>query len=285
MEVARTIADVRRLVGLAKKAGRTVGFVPTLGALHAGHMSLIERARGETGFVIVSIFLNPTQFGPEEDLDRYPRQEKEDLALCEKAGVDAVFVPSVEQMYPSGHCTEVKVAGLSEKLCGAHRPGFFAGVTTVVAKLFNIVGADVAYFGQKDAQQGLIIKRMVDELDLAIEIRMCPTVREDDGLAMSSRNAYLDAKQRKQAVCLYRALREGKKLIEGGEVDGDEVSAAMARIITEAGPCSIDYVAAVDSQNLEPATAQSRSWLLALAVRIGGTRLIDNMQVEIPGNK
>ena len=285
MEVARTIADIRRLVGLAKKAGQAVGFVPTLGALHTGHMSLIERAREETDFVVVSIFLNPTQFGPEEDLAEYPRQEKEDLALCEKAGTDAVFVPSVQQMYPSGHCTVVKVEGLSEKLCGAHRPGFFAGVTTVVAKLFNIVGPDVAYFGQKDAQQGLIVKRMVDELDLPLEIRMCPTVREQDGLAISSRNVYLDPKQRKQANCLYRALQEGKKLIESGQVDRDKLTAAMERIITQAGPCSIDYVAAVDSQSLEPATPENRSWLLALAVRIGPARLIDNILVEIPGDK
>ncbi|MCK4850875.1 MAG: pantoate--beta-alanine ligase [Phycisphaerae bacterium] len=283
MEIARTKAEIRRLVGVAKKAGQTVGFVATLGALHGGHMSLIERARKETDFVVVSIFLNPTQFGPDEDLDEYPRQEEKDLALCEKAGVDVVFAPSVEQMYPSGHCTVVKIEGLSEKLCGANRPGFFAGVSTVVAKLFNIVEPDIAYFGQKDAQQGLIIKRMVEELDMPIEIRMCQTVREEEGLAMSSRNAYLDAKQRKQANCLYQALQEGKKLIEGGQVDRDKVTAAMERVITQAGPCSIDYVAAVDSQSLEPATAENRSWLLALAVRIGRSRLIDNIVVEIPG--
>ena len=285
MDIARTIAEIRRLVGLAKEAGQTLGFVPTLGALHGGHMSLIERSRKETDFVVVSIFLNPTQFGPDEDLDKYPRQEEKDLVLCEKAGVDAVFVPSVEQMYPSGHCTVVKVEGLSEKLCGAHRPGFFAGVSTVVAKLFNIVGPDVAYFGQKDAQQGLIIKRMVEELDMPIEIRMCPTVREEDGLAMSSRNAYLDAKQRKQANCLYRALQEGKKLIEGGQVDRDKVRTAMERIITQAGPCSIDYVAVVDANTLEQATKQSPNWLLGVAVRIGRSRLIDNIVVEIPGCK
>ena len=285
MEIARTIAEIRRLVSVAKKADQTVGFVPTLGALHAGHMSLIERGRKETDFLVVSIFLNPTQFGPAEDLDEYPRQEEQDLALCEKAGVDAVFAPSVEQMYPPGHCTVVKVEGLSEKLCGAHRPVFFAGVSTVVAKLFNIVGPDVAYFGQKDAQQGLIIKRMVKELDLTVEIRMCPTVREEDGLAMSSRNAYLDAKQRKQASCLYRALQEGKKLIELGQTDRRKVTAAMERIITQAGPCSIDYVAVVDANTLGPATLQSPSWLLAVALRIGQTRLIDNIVVEIPGAK
>lgn len=282
MEIAREIAEIRRLVGLAKKAGQTVGFVPTLGALHAGHLSLIERGRKEMDFVVVSIFLNPTQFGPNEDLSKYPRQEEQDLALCEKAGVGAVFVPDVEQMYPSGHCTVVKVEGLSEKLCGADRPEHFAGVSTVVAKLFNIVGPDVAYFGLKDAQQGLIIRRMVTELDIPVEIRMCATVREDDGLAMSSRNAYLDAGQRKQASCLYRALREGKKLIEAGQMDREKVTAAMERIITQAGPSSVDYVAVVDSQSLEVATIKSRSWLLALAVRIGGTRLIDNIVVEIP---
>ncbi len=283
MEIARTKAEIRRLLGVAKKAGQTIGFVPTLGALHGGHMSLIERARKETDFMVVSIFLNPTQFGPDEDLDKYPRQEAQDLALCEKAGVDAVFVPSVEQMYPSGHCTVVKVEALAEKLCGANRPGFFTGVSTVVAKLFNIVGPDVAYFGQKDAQQGLIIRRMVKELDMPIEIRMCPTVREEDGLAMSSRNAYLDAQQRRQASCLYRALQEGKKMIEQGQLDKQKVTAAMASTIERAGPCTIDYVAAVDEQSLEPATQRSRKWLLALAVRIGRARLIDNIVVEIPG--
>ena len=282
MEIARTIAEIRRLVGLAKRSGKTVGFVPTLGALHGGHMSLIERGRKETGFMVVSIFLNPTQFGPNEDLDKYPRREKQDMEMCEKAGVDAVFVPSVEQMYPCGQCTVVKVEGLGEKLCGAHRPGSFTGVATVVAKLFNIVGPDIAYFGQKDAQQGLIIRRMVKELDMAVEIRMCPTMREEDGLAMSSRNAYLDQKQRKQAGCLYRALQEGKKLIEQGQVDRQKLTEAMARIIKDAGPCSIDYVAAVDEQSLEPATEQSPRWLLALAVRIGRARLIDNIVVEIP---
>ncbi len=285
MEIAHEIAEIRRLVSLAKKAGQTVGFVPTLGALHQGHMSLIGRAREQTDFVTVSIFLNPRQFGPEEDLGKYPQPQEKDLALCEKAGVDAVFIPSVEQMYPSGHCTVVKVEGLSEKLCGAHRPGFFAGVTTVVAKLFNIVEPDIAYFGQKDAQQGLIIKRMVKELDMPVEIRMCPTVREDDGLAMSSRNAYLNSQQRSQASCLYRALLEGKKLIESGQMDRDKITAQMEGIIKAAGPCTIDYIAAVDSQNLEPPTPETQCWLLALAVRIGPARLIDNILVEIPTNK
>ena len=285
MEIARTKAEIRRLVSLAKKAGQTVGFVPTLGGLHGGHTSLIDRGRKETDFLVVSIFLNPTQFGPNEDLDKYPSQEEKDLALCEKAGVDAVFVPSVEQMYPAGHRTVVKVEGLSEKLCGTDRPRHFAGVSTVVAKLFNIVGPNVAYFGQKDAQQGLIIKRMVEELDLPVEIRMCPTVREENGLAMSSRNAYLSEEQRNQASCLYRALQEGKRLIESGQVDRDKVTAAMERIISQAGPCSIDYIAVVDSQSLEPAGPKSRSWLLALAVRIGPGRLIDNIMVEITGDE
>ena len=281
MEVARKIIDIRQLIRRAKKAGQTVGFVPTLGALHAGHLSLIKRARQESDFVVVSIFLNPTQFGPEEDLSKYPKQEREDLDLCSQAGVDAVFSPSVEQMYPSGHRTAVKVQGLSEKLCGTHRPGHFAGVCTVVAKLFNIVEPDLAYFGQKDAQQALIITRMVQDLDMPIQIRLCPTIREENGLAMSSRNAYLTAQQRSQAACLYQALLKGKDLIEADQRDPQVVTEAMKKIITQASPCQIDYIAAVDPQTLEPVTKQSPVWLLAVAVWIGKARLIDNIVVDI----
>ena len=282
MEIARTIEDIRQLMGLAKRSGQTVGLVPTMGALHAGHMSLITQARKETDFLVVSIFLNPTQFGPNEDLDKYPRQLQQDVDLCTDAGVDAVFAPTVEQMYPQGHCTVVKVEGLSKKLCGLNRPVHFTGVTTVVAKLFNMVGPDIAYFGQKDAQQGFIIKKMVRDLDIPTEIRMCPTVREKDGLAMSSRNALLNAPQRSQARCLYQALLEGKKLIEAGQKAPQQIIAAMEKIIKEAGPCRIDYTAVVDAETLEPADKDSRTWLLALAVKIGSVRLIDNILMEIP---
>ena len=285
MEIARTINEIRYLVSAARKATQTVGFVPTLGALHDGHLSLIKQARRETDFLVVSIFLNPTQFGPGEDLNKYPKQEQQDLALCEKAQVDAVFLPSVEQMYPAGHRTVVRVEGLSEELCGAYRPGLFAGVCTVVAKLFNIVQPDLAYFGQKDAQQALIIRRMVQDLDMPVQIRICPTVREKDGLAMSSRNAYLSDQQRHQAVCLYQGLLKGKELIEAGERERQAVTEQMKEIISQAGPSEIDYVVAVDPQTLEPATQGDPTWLLAVAVRIGQARLIDNILVDIPQAK
>ena len=270
------------MVAQAKQAHRTVGFVPTMGALHAGHMSLIRCAREQTDFVVVSIFVNPTQFGPNEDLDKYPRAQEQDLTLCRRASVDAVFLPTAGQMYPQGHCTVVKVAGLSQKLCGITRPNLFAGVTTVVSKLFNIVQPDVAYFGQKDAQQGLIIQRMVEDLDMPVEIRICPTLREEDGLAMSSRNAYLNPQQRRQATCLHKALLKGRGLIQAGKTDRSAIIAAMEDVINQAGPCTIDYAEAVDSRTLEPAENTTAAWLLALAVKIGPARLIDNMLVEIP---
>lgn len=262
-----------------------MGFVPTLGALHEGHLSLVRQARKENDFLVVSIFLNPTQFVAGEDLSEYPHHDKQDLELCEKAEVDVVFLPSVEQMYPVGYRTAVNVEGLSAKLCGINRPGHFAGVCTVVAKLFNIVQPDLAYFGQKDAQQALIIRRMVQDLDMPIQIRLCPTVRERNGLALSSRNAYLTEKQRGQAACLYRALQKGKDLIESGQRDPQVVTEQMARVIVEARLSQIDYVAAVDPEDLEPVTKDSPSWLLAVAVRIGPARLIDNMLVEISGDK
>lgn len=285
MQVLRTISELRRLVTQTKKAGCKVGFVPTMGALHAGHLSLIATARRETDFVLISIFVNPTQFGPNEDLGKYPRPETQDLELCEQAGVDAIFLPSVEEMYPPGHGTIVEVRGLSEKLCGAYRPGHFAGVATVVAKLFNIVGPNAAYFGQKDVQQGLIIRKMVADLDIPVRVLICPTVRETDGLAMSSRNIYLKGGHRQQATCLYRALQEAERMIRAGERNAQRVEAVMKEIIAAAGPCTIDYTAAVDEQTLEPAKPDSRIWLLAVAVRIGQTRLIDNIRVELAGDE
>jgi len=283
MEISRTINEIRRLLGTARQAKQTVGLVPTLGALHDGHMSLIEQARKETDYVVVSIFLNPTQFGAGEDLNKYPKRQRQDLDLCQNAEVDAVFMPGTEQMYPEGYCTTVTVKGLSEKLCGASRPGHFDGVCTIVAKLFNIIGPDVAYFGQKDAQQALIIQRMVQDLDMPIEIRVCPTVREPNGLAMSSRNAYLSESQRNRAGCLYQGLLKGKQLIRSGERNPEHVIKALKEVVNGAGPSEIDYVAVVDPQTLEPATQASRTWLLAVAVRIGPSRLIDNILVDIAG--
>ena len=281
MEIARTVDEIRRLVGASRQAGQTVGFVPTLGALHDGHMSMIRQARKETDYVVVSIFLNPTQFGPNEDLNKYPKREQQDLDLCREAGIDAVFLPSVEQMYRGGYRTVVKVKGLSEKLCGAERPGHFDGVCTVVAKLFNIIGPSLAYFGQKDAQQALIIRRMVADLDLPIEVRVCPTVRETSGLAMSSRNAYLSEQQREQAGCLYKAMLKGQELIASGEQDAEKVIGAMRQVISQAGVSEIDYIEAVDAETLEKATQTSQTWLLAAAIRIGQARLIDNILVDM----
>jgi len=280
MEVARTIEDARLAVRRARQAGRSVHLVPTMGALHEGHMSLIRAARAPGRFVAVSIFVNPTQFGPGEDLEKYPRPVEADLALCRSAGVDLVFMPSPEQMYPEGFATSVHVAGLTDGLCGPHRPGHFDGVATVVTKLFNIIQPDTAYFGQKDAQQAAVIRRMTEDLNLPIEIVVCPTVRERDGLALSSRNVYLSPGARRQAVCLSEALRLGERMIRAGQTDSAKVIEAMRTHITSAGPCSIDYVEIVDPRTLRPVSRLAGPCMLAVAVRIEGTRLIDNVVVE-----
>ena len=280
MNVTGTIAEVREHVAAARARGRSVHLVPTMGALHGGHLSLVRAARGQDRFVVVSIFVNPTQFSPGEDFAKYPRPVEEDLAICRDSGVDLVFLPSVDEMYPPGSCTTVHVAGLTEPLCGAHRPGHFDGVTTVVAKLFNIVQPDAAYFGQKDAQQAIVIRRMVADLDIPVRIVVCPTVREPDGLAMSSRNAYLSPEERHQARCLHEALRLGESLIRRGERRSASVIAAMRKHVVAAGPCAIDYIEAVDPESLRPVAVIDRPVLLALAVRIGSTRLIDNVLVD-----
>lgn len=251
-----------------------------MGALHAGHLSLIEAAKRDGTFVAVSIFVNPTQFGPNEDLEAYPRDEAGDLAACERMGVDLVFIPAVGEMYASAAATKVHVSGLTETLCGAHRPVHFDGVTTIVTKLFNIIQPDAAYFGQKDAQQLAVIRRMTRDLDLPIEIVGCPTVREPDGLAVSSRNAYLDPAQREQATCLCRALNEAQARIEGGETDPAVVIGALRQIVDQAGPAVVDYISVVDPESMQPVPRIERPVLVAMAVRIGSTRLIDNLQVD-----
>ncbi len=283
MEIARDITTTRQAVAAARTAGLRVGFVPTMGALHRAHLSLVEAARRDCGFVAVSIFVNPTQFGPNEDYEAYPRDEAGDLAKCRQAGVDLVFLPTVEVMYPPGSATTIHVAGLTDTLCGPHRPGHFDGVATVVAKLFNIVQPDVAYFGQKDAQQLAVIRQMVRDLDFPIEIVGCPTVREPDGLALSSRNAYLSPAQRQQATCLYRALCRARELIEAGEQNPDVVVRAMRLIVEQAGPADIDYISIVDPGTLAPVDRITGPVLIALAVRIGQTRLIDNLLVDPAG--
>lgn len=259
----------------------SVGLVPTMGALHAGHVSLIRAARAETGFVVVSIFVNPLQFGPTEDLDRYPRSLERDLAICHEEGVDAIFAPEVAEMYPPDFRTHVEVRDLQDVLCGASRPGHFRGVATVVLKLLNIIQPDIAYFGQKDAQQARIIQQMVSDLAVPVEVRICPIVREPDGLALSSRNQYLDANQRRQAVVLYQALQEARALIEGGERDADCIRAALARRIAEAPGAKLDYAALVDAQTLQPLDRVEGSILLAVAAKFGTTRLIDNELVVV----
>ena len=254
--------------------------VPTMGALHVGHLSLMRAAGQDGGYVVVSIFVNPTQFGPSEDFASYPRDESGDLAACRRVGVDLVLIPPVEEMYTPDSSTTVHVARLTETLCGAHRPGHFDGVATVVTKLFNIVQPDAAYFGQKDAQQLAVIRQMVRDLDMPIEIVGCPTVREADGLAVSSRNAYLSAPQRTQARCLSRALAEAQARVVDGETDPAAVIGAMRRTVEEAGPAWIDYISVVDPESMQPVRTIERAVLVALAVRIGPTRLIDNVQVD-----
>ncbi len=230
------IAPLRNAVTDARRRGQTIGLVPTMGALHEGHLSLIEAARAETGYVVVSIFVNPTQFGPKEDLSRYPRPLQHDLELCERAGVDLVFHPEPVVMYPAGFRTFVEVTVLQDGLCGASRPGHFRGVATVVLKLFNLVQPDRAYFGQKDAQQARIIRQMAEDLNVPVEVRVCPIVREADGLALSSRNRYLEADERRQAVTLYRALTEARQRIEAGERDAARVRQMMVdRIASTSG--------------------------------------------------
>jgi pantoate--beta-alanine ligase len=256
-----------------------------MGALHTGHASLMAAARRAGECVVVSIFVNPTQFAPHEDFARYPRNEPGDVAVCVRAGVDACFIPPVETIYREDAATVVHVARLSDALCGPHRPGHFDGVATVVTKLLNIVRPDVAYFGQKDAQQLAIIRQLVGDLNIDVEIVGCPTVREADGLALSSRNAYLNLEQRSRARCLYAALCEARRLIERGRRSADEVLSAMRSIIEAGRPAKIDYVSIVDPRTLEPVQRIAGPVLAALAVWIGQTRLIDNLLVDPRGSR
>jgi pantoate--beta-alanine ligase len=281
MIVAHRIDAVRQAVAEARSRGLTIGLVPTMGALHAGHVSLIRSARRESGFVVVSIFVNPTQFGPEEDLKRYPRPLTQDLQVCAEQQVDLVFVPDAGIMYPPGYRTWVEVQELQDVLCGASRPGHFRGVATVVLKLFNIVQPDLAFFGQKDAQQTRIIRQMVQDLNVTIRIHVCPIVREPDGLALSSRNQYLDPAQRNHAPALYLALEEVRKLTEKGERDARVLRQALASRIEATPGAVLDYAAVVDADLLRPVTRVKGEVLVALAVKFGATRLIDNIQLSV----
>ena len=280
-KLAQSVDAVRIAVAQARHQGRSIGLVPTMGALHAGHVSLIQAARAETGFVVVSIFVNPTQFGPQEDLAHYPRPLADDLRVCAREGVDLVFHPEAAIMYPPGFRTFVQVEGLQDVLCGQSRPGHFRGVATVVLKLLNIVQPDVAYFGQKDAQQICIIQRMIRDLDVPVRVRVCPIVREPDGLAQSSRNQYLDPNQRRQASALYRALQEARELVEKGTRDASVVQQTLAARIQQTPGAVLDYAAVVDAETLQPLAQLQGPVLLALAVKFGSTRLIDNLQLHI----
>lgn len=271
-----------RCVALQRE-GKTIGLVPTMGALHEGHLSLVRAARARCAIVTVSIFVNPTQFGPNEDLAKYPRTFERDCKLLEAEKVDLVFAPTVEEMYPKGATTWVTVEGLSGKLCGRSRPGHFRGVTTVVAKLFHIIGPDYAYFGQKDAAQATILRRMVRDLDFPVEIMVCPIVRESDGLAMSSRNAYLDPAQRKSATVLYRALMRIQTLADKGERSAARLVEAGKDVLGEQPNVRLDYLEIVDPETLDPVSDISRGALVAVAAFVGSTRLIDNLVLHGSG--
>lgn len=280
MEIAETIQSVRALVKAVRSEGKTIGLVPTMGALHSGHLSLIEAAVKRTSFVVVSIFVNPSQFGPGEDFENYLRDLKADIEVCEKAGVDVIFAPSVQQMYPEENLTWVNVEKLTEPLCGRSRPVHFRGVTTVCAKLFNIVMPDVAFFGRKDAQQAIIIKRMVADLNMPLEIVVCSTVREESGLAVSSRNKYLTETEKKDSAILYAALQKCRKMIEQGITDSRALIAEMQRMIEQVPSAKIDYISIVNAETLQDIARAEGKILVALAVHIGQARLIDNILVD-----
>jgi pantoate--beta-alanine ligase len=278
MKIVRTVAELRELLAPERRAGRSIGLVPTMGSFHDGHLSLIRRARSENEVLVVSLFVNPAQFGPGEDLDAYPRDEARDAELAEAEGVDALFAPPLEEVYPEGFDTTVSVGGLTETLEGdeAHRgPGHFRGVATVVTKLFNMAAPDVAYFGQKDAQQALVIHKLVRDLDIPVRIAVCPTVRDPDGLALSSRNAYLSREERERALGLSRALRAAEEAVASGTRDAEAV-VAVARAELERAGVEPEYLQLRSSEDLSPVERVNGSTLLAVAARVGRARLIDN---------
>jgi pantoate--beta-alanine ligase len=277
LTIVKTIPEIR---ALRQKLSGTVGFVPTMGYLHEGHLALVKQAKVENSTVIVSIYINPTQFGPREDFGSYPRDLNRDLELLRKGGADIVFVPSDAEMYPPVFSSWVDVEKVTERLEGASRPGHFRGVATVVAKLFNIVQPSRAYFGQKDAQQVMVIKRMVADLNMGIEVVVVPTVRESDGLAMSSRNIYLSPKERQAATILFKALTLARQLRQAGERDAEKIRRQMTTLIQKEPLAQIDYVSIADAETLEELNLLDRPTVASLAVRIGKTRLIDNMLLE-----
>ncbi len=280
MKIVKTVEEVRNIVSQWRKAGLSVGFVPTMGYLHEGHQSLIKKASEQNDKVIVSVFVNPMQFGENEDFDSYPRDIERDSKVCEEAGGNVIFNPEISEMYDEYFSSFVNMNTLPDGLCGKSRPVHFKGVCTVVSKLFNIVCPDRAYFGQKDAQQLAIIKRMVSDLNFNIEIIGCPIIREDDGLAKSSRNTYLNDEERKAAVVLSKSLKTGKELIENGEKNSAAVIETIKNVIMSEKLAKIDYIEIVDMNKLQPINTINREVLVAIAVYIGKTRLIDNFIIE-----
>ena len=277
MKQLTTIAATKAACRQVTRSGKTLGLVPTMGALHEGHVSLARASKSRCQVTAVSIFVNPLQFGPSEDLGKYPRPLGRDAAMLEELGVELLFLPSVEEMYPAGAKTRVAVEGLSDKLDGASRPGHFLGVTTVVSKLFEIVRPDLAFFGQKDAAQVAVLRKMVRDLDMDVEMIVCPIVREKDGLAMSSRNAYLTPEQRQQALVLYRSLMRVQTAVDRGERDAAKLRQIGEQVIAEEPGARLDYFAVVDPETLEPVTDTRRGALVAVAAYVGTTRLIDNI--------
>ena len=281
MLTARTQEELRRPVDAGRAAGERIGFVPTMGALHEGHLALVRLARERADRVVASVFVNPTQFGPHEDFGRYPRQPEKDGAMLESAGCDLLFLPGVETIYPPGSATFVEPRGAAEELEGASRPGHFRGVATVVCALLNLVRADLAVFGEKDAQQLAVVRQMVRDLHLPVEIVPGPTVREADGLAMSSRNAYLSPAEREAATVLHHSLQEAASLIAAGERRGDEIRRRLREVLESEPLARIDYAEVVDGDTFKAVTTLQGSLVLPLAVRFGGTRLIDNIRLTV----
>ncbi|MFA5142691.1 MAG: pantoate--beta-alanine ligase [Candidatus Omnitrophota bacterium] len=280
MKVVDNIARMTTLVKIFKKEGKSIGLVPTMGYLHEGHLSLVRAAGKHTDAAVLSIFVNPIQFGPKEDFEKYPRDLKRDEELAASAGADIIFTPAAKDMYPAGYSTYVNVENLTDGLCGASRAGHFRGVTTVVAKLFEIVRPDIAYFGQKDAQQAIVIKKMAADLNMGIEVKIMPTVREPDGLAMSSRNSYLSPEEKKDALVLRESLKKAEDMVRSGERDSRKIVRTMETMIKNIPSAKIDYVSIVDTAGLKEVKTIAGEALIALAVFIGRTRLIDNVIVK-----
>ncbi len=281
MKIVKSLRKMQEICGELKRQGRTIGLVPTMGYLHEGHVKLVRIARKKSDRVVVSVFVNPTQFGPREDFDRYPRDFKKDRLLLDQEGCDFVFAPRIREMYPNGYLTWVEVGGITGKLEGASRPGHFRGVTTVVAKLFNIVQPDVAVFGQKDAQQAVVLKKMVDDLDYGLKMIIAPTVREKDGLALSSRNKYLSPEERKQAAVLSQSLREAQRLIRKGERRAARIISRMRDLIRRQPLVKLEYVAITDAGSLELLSRLRGEVMISLAARFAKARLIDNIRIRV----